>query len=494
MKLGRGVVTGAAVGLAATGAQAADFRAAPVDYVRICRAFSGDGWFYVPGTQTCLRIGGRVRAEYNYTPSRSGDSDVSGFRSLGRAILDARVMTEYGPVRAFLWLEMARRTGSLRSGTAERAGRAEIATGIDFDGRAQTEVHAPRALVELPGFFAGRNVSAFDFYANDTSWINFTMGSDTTGPGTSVFGYTARFGNGWSATLAVEDSIERRQPLGTFALGAGALAGSFVAIQTFSGTPVGGNSSLFPAQVNNAADLLGVVEVQQAWGAAQLSAALHPLDAAGQTIAVPATATTEAVVAGARTDTEVGFAIQAGAKIMLPMLGAGDLIWLQAAYADGATAYTFQQTHSPTLSLSNRFSNSFADGMILPNGDIRTTKSWSAVASLTHYWTPQLRSNFLAGYGAIDFPAAFAQVVIAPDGSLIATGAFLDTRYFEAGTNLIWSPVRGLDIGVEAMYKLQDPKGRVLDANRTPSVATSPIFTLSHDEIVQARVRVQRDF
>lgn len=49
-----------AAALAATGAQAADLPVAPepVDYVRVCDAF-GTGFFYLPGTETCLKIGGR---------------------------------------------------------------------------------------------------------------------------------------------------------------------------------------------------------------------------------------------------------------------------------------------------------------------------------------------------------------------------------------------------------------------------------------------------
>ena len=42
------------------GAQAADLparKAAPVAYVRICDAY-GAGFFYIPGTDTCLKVGG----------------------------------------------------------------------------------------------------------------------------------------------------------------------------------------------------------------------------------------------------------------------------------------------------------------------------------------------------------------------------------------------------------------------------------------------------
>ena len=63
------LLLGTAAGLVAVaGAQAADMpvKAAPVNYVKICSLY-GDGFYYIPGTDTCLKLGGylRVQAEYN---------------------------------------------------------------------------------------------------------------------------------------------------------------------------------------------------------------------------------------------------------------------------------------------------------------------------------------------------------------------------------------------------------------------------------------------
>ena len=69
MKLGKSLLLGSAAALAATvGAQAADLpmrKSAPVDYVRVCD-WTGAGYFYIPGSDTCMNIGGLVRAEYAY--------------------------------------------------------------------------------------------------------------------------------------------------------------------------------------------------------------------------------------------------------------------------------------------------------------------------------------------------------------------------------------------------------------------------------------------
>jgi hypothetical protein len=98
--------TAAAV-VAAPAAYAADI-AQPivpvaVDYVKVCDTFS-TGFFYIPGTDTCLRVAGRVRFR---TSIGEGFGDDGGndfgvqLRADARIDFDARTMTEYGQLRSF---------------------------------------------------------------------------------------------------------------------------------------------------------------------------------------------------------------------------------------------------------------------------------------------------------------------------------------------------------------------------------------------------------
>ncbi|MCJ2005750.1 porin, partial [Methylobacterium sp. J-092] len=64
MTLLKSTLLASAAGFAAVaGTQAADLpvkKAAPIEYVRVCSAY-GAGFFYIPGTDTCLRLSGRAR-------------------------------------------------------------------------------------------------------------------------------------------------------------------------------------------------------------------------------------------------------------------------------------------------------------------------------------------------------------------------------------------------------------------------------------------------
>ncbi|GGE22901.1 hypothetical protein GCM10011390_47910 [Aureimonas endophytica] len=120
------LLLGFAAALAAvSGARAADapvtqVEPEPVEYVRVCDVY-GTGFFYLPGTETCLKIGGYVRMrvqandqEYNSDPDRErfngagtliGDDYTVGTRTRARLEFDAREETELGTLRGKVRLE-----------------------------------------------------------------------------------------------------------------------------------------------------------------------------------------------------------------------------------------------------------------------------------------------------------------------------------------------------------------------------------------------------
>ncbi|MPZ37642.1 MAG: hypothetical protein GEU95_06185 [Rhizobiales bacterium] len=69
MKMVKSLLLGSAAGMVAVvGAQAADLpvKAAPVQYVKICTLY-GDGFYYIPGSDTCIRFTGYIRADCSAT-------------------------------------------------------------------------------------------------------------------------------------------------------------------------------------------------------------------------------------------------------------------------------------------------------------------------------------------------------------------------------------------------------------------------------------------
>src|SRR5918997_3366854 len=192
MKLVKSLLLGSAAGLAAVaGAQAADLpvaKAAPVEYVRVCSTY-GAGFFYIPGTETCLRVGGRVRADYLYGEPLDRSDDAIGFRARGRIQLDARTATAYGLLRAFIRMEMDRNTGVYASQVGA--------------GSAANSANLAQAYIQFGGLTAGRTTS---FFTNgDIANENWGTLRFYDYPDVNLLAYTFSFGNGFSATLSLEE-------------------------------------------------------------------------------------------------------------------------------------------------------------------------------------------------------------------------------------------------------------------------------------------------
>ena len=119
----KSLLIGSAAALAAvSGAQAADAIVAaepePMEYVRVCDAF-GTGFFYIPGTETCLKIGGFVRFQVGANDDNSDAGELgTGRTGFGRynhsswdaftivdINLDARNDTDLGTLRSYVNME-----------------------------------------------------------------------------------------------------------------------------------------------------------------------------------------------------------------------------------------------------------------------------------------------------------------------------------------------------------------------------------------------------
>ncbi|KAK6020361.1 Porin subfamily protein [Ostertagia ostertagi] len=481
----------------AAGADLPQSKVAPVDYVRVCSTH-GVGFFYIPGTDTCIRIGGRASFAYEFAQYRSlSGHDKSNFIAAGRLQADARTATDWGTLRTFVRFDIASRTGQQHgaSGTLRAMGPMGFnATGVDTYNRAYKYVEVDKAFIQFAGLTAGRASSFYDFYMTDIELTNFSITSNV--PFTNLLAYTVRFGQGVSATLSMEDPTFRRNPLFFGAVGSSGVVQPFVGLNAgaasaglcTNGTVVGctfgamvytwgpdgwqtGYTYVDVAQRLNAPDVVANLRVDQGWGSAQLSVAAHQLSA--------------------------------GVKFNLPFAAPGDALWLQAAYARGAMSYT--GLSAPTghdsalqggIGGGVRFNAFKLDGYVDPfSGAIRPSTSWSATAAFLHYWSPQLRSGFVASYGQLRYPSGAR--TNGPLGNIeLGAGGAYSVAFRNFGqlvglTNLVWSPVKDLDIGVEALYQRINVKGRVWDANRGGAAANR---TTRYDDNWLTRLRIDRTF
>jgi Porin subfamily len=388
MKMVKSLLLGTAAGLVAVaGAQAADMpvKAAPVQYVKICTLY-GDGFYYIPGTDICLKIGGYVRGEYFYNFGASGTNGpfagISGqkdrfdgndflMRSRAYAWFDSRQQTEYGTLRSYL----------------------QIGVNYDSPNSTTTSFSANRAFIQFAGFTIGTAQSFYDFYSAPASSYFGPPSSDTGDSGLKVFAYTAQYGNGFSATFSFEEPR---------VIGAAPLNGGVVNTQL--GNPLLGTTFDTDKAKIRFPDIVQNWRVDQAWGSAQLMVAAHDVSGAYYAAGAPGTCVFAANAVGVMTGSEIcghpadklGWAVGGGAKLNAQ---GGDYFQFQVNYTQGASRYS-ANTIPGSFGGVNQFNGAnlgygfFTDGVFsTQTGDVQLTTTVGVNAAYDHLWLPNFRTS-----------------------------------------------------------------------------------------------------
>ncbi|MGE5536072.1 MAG: porin, partial [Acidobacteriota bacterium] len=434
----------------------------------ICSLY-GAGFWYIPGTDTCIKLGGFMRYEMDFNAGGSfvvpltgggGRFDRAESRDTTqrtRAVMsfDIRSQTAYGTLRAYLRFGAQWSSGDQYTATPDHT---------FFD----------RGFIQLAGFTFGRTQSFFDIYnpAPTESYQTNFIGSATGGSGITVAGYTAQFGNGISATISAEDRGGKAIFNSDGALAIGATPGNSQ------------NGGSFSPQWP---DIVANLRVDQAWGSAGISGAIHDVSASYYG---------GSVLTG-HPDDKIGFAIGGGAKFNLPMLGKGDHIGFEVDYARGAGMYTnYNVTTSGGVNVFDGNSVAlgwhpdavFSGATAATGTSLELTKSWAVVAGYTHHWLPNLQTSIYGGYlkvepsEALCAAAPVAGAACDPDWSL-----------WQVGSRTIWNPVQNLDVGIDVMYS--HVRTAFSGGVTTAGAGSRPAGALVDDNNVWAGIfRVQRNF
>jgi Porin subfamily len=435
MRKMKGLLLGGAAALAtAASAQAADLpvKAAPVEYVKVCSLY-GAGFFYIPGTDTCLKIGGYLRADHIYGMANAGgyymsspaaqetrtSGDMYSYRARMNLTVDFRTQSDYGTIRAYAAIIAQQSNGDFAPAgfTAQTNGSAGIL----------------RAFIQFAGFTVGHAVSYYDFMNGaDYGYLPSIWSTGTGVNGTDLIAYTWQIGNGFAASVDIEDpGNAQNNPLGAL--------GGVIAPDT--GTPGTGRgkmvinssiaSSLGSGGTGTAVatdtlrsmqpDLAGNLRVDQAWGSAQVMAAIHNASG-GYYTGVPGTINAVSVggpvATGGSTNTTGlgavpagvqvfghpgeawGWAVGGGAKFVNFLLPR-DTLEFQVNYCHGAYAYCDipgLYTQNWMYGRANTVAMGYAfDGIFNNGGQVQLTDSFSYAVGYQHYWNQQWRTAVVGG-------------------------------------------------------------------------------------------------
>jgi hypothetical protein len=457
-----------------------------VQYVKICSLY-GDGFYYVPGTDTCLKLGGYIRVQAEYHAGQSGQSpgtsaqmipqagynrqDTNDFNYTIRALIsvDVRQQTEYGTLRSYL-----------------RAGWNQSTPGVSGIGTTPCNNGAggqclgywDRAFIQFAGFSVGRQQSFFDLftYGGGMSYLNVRTTGDTGATGIALWAYSVQFGNGVSASLSLEDPNPRKG--NTFDL---SVPGFWSIYALTTGAGQAGDPA-FQAQggqtFNNGMrtpDIIANARIDQAWGFFGVSFASH--DASGAYYGTPNN------VANGHPSDKYGWAGAVGGQLNLQggdQVGA-NFVWSRGAAGFATNTATWQIYHASTSVGVGWGSDGIWD---LPAGsDIELTTVWDVNLGYQHIWNPKWRTSLYGGYvawqystlaqnllnsrlgGVCQAPAAAALGIPIPavtfGPSAVAGGTFValpgnscnpNFSFYQIGTRTQYNPAAQLDVGLDVFY------------------------------------------
>jgi hypothetical protein len=552
MKMVKSLLLGSATGLvAAAGAQAADLpvKAKAVEYVKVCSLY-GVGYYYIPGTDTCIKIGGYVRFEaYHNGPDGAYpnySSNIGAFTRTAntyamqarfRLTADVRTQTEYGTLRSYFsmginFLNRPNEPYDYAYGVPALVGTQAAGYVLAPGGSAALPAGTvggfsfalERAFIQFAGFTIGRADSFFAFY-NGAAYGLVPMQLDgSSGPaGLNVFAYTWQFGNGLSASVSLEDA---------FARSAGVLDISSASFSSAGALDTKGQA--IP-------DIVANLRVDQSWGSAQIMGSLHqvggrywttgPVGLNGSNANL-ATATDCSVAPAANTVNNLantnacghpgdkwGWAVGAGLTLNMP--------WDKKDTLSGVIAYSEGNTRAVSFGQTNNFMHKdggfglgiISDGIYRSpgvlagyDGSIQLTKSWGGTVAFEHYWTPSLRTSWVFGYLAVEYnDTAKALMLRGGDG----TGTAFNCRIAQGGaayqgacnpdwsvwrlaSRTMWNPVANLDVGLEVAYTKLNTGFAGATTTTAAQFGTVGLmggkYVIEDQDVWTATVRVQRSF
>jgi len=496
------LLLGSAAGLVAvvagsTAGQAADLpvKARPVQYVKICSLY-GAGFYYMPGTDMCLKIGGWVRAEASWGINGNSTTGIFGnvynnrytnnfwSRERGYITADAREQTAYGVARGYIAVGIS----SQNTGGEANSG----------------QFSANRAYVQWAGFTAGLAVSFFDFYPSSALLYRAgNLPSQSTGDGGWwIWAYTAQLGGGVSATLSAE---ERRISQIVF-------ASSFTGTLGGPGTPGSPGTLLTGAKGAGyggwqSPDIVGNLRVDQKWGSAQAMAAAHQLNPAYYGL-TPATG---------HPGDQWGWVVAGGIKINTPFVSPGDYFVTEVNYTQGALRYLWHGASNVGETVVVGGTEGYGVGADCVVGGTLTfgnatgcllTTAWSIDAAYEHYWTPQWHQSFVGAYLNTSYNTQANNILCQAESGALGTPATTGSNavgvagcsnnwtVWGVGSRLQWDVTKSFYIGVEAVYQnIQSATPNATGVLPAPLILTNSGATRASDESNWSfTLRMHKDF
>jgi Porin subfamily len=527
MDTARNLILGTVAGLmAVSAAQAADLpvKAKPIEYMKFCSAF-GPGFFFIPGTDTCMKIGGYLRVDTTFnggiqgTPAWNGDAgqhnryfDYYSARARMLLSIDTRTATEYGVVRTF---GQGRFTFSTLGNNTFNPNSINTSLPVASQQLLETpgggQVSIQYLFLQFAGFTFGQSASAYasPWQGYPGNITDFLLGGQNTDTGVQNIQYTADFGNGVTGSIGLDDPVVWDR----------------TAVYNLS-LPLNATLNTGNAYAGvHAPDVVGNIRIDQAWGLFQISAAAHAVDASynvlnalgapAGAVGLPGAAPTAASELSGHPDSSWGGAAMVALQIKNIPTGTADDIKMDASYSKGATKYVVSSAAtSPSFAMfgsSSAFGayqsigfGATTDAVYLPvaaggDGSLHLTEAFGVRGAFNHNWDAYWSSSLFGSYVGVRYDGA-AKAFMCANYTTPAKAVSADYicnpdfNLSQLGVITRWTPVNNLTFSAEVLWVHLDQKfqGTALLGPAAPK--PSARYEFKDQDTVHLQLRAQRNF
>lgn len=409
----------ATTALCATPALAADLPvvAEPVDYVKVCDAY-GAGYFQVPGKDTCLKIGSRIRAQIvsgnmmdndNIGDYDGDEADEYTYYTRGYLYLDSMTSTEWGMIATkvtmlYEWSEASEAEAKFDD------------TYIQFSNNNFS------ALV-------GRKLSLFD------GFIGYTPQGVVTRNFSEVYlqqaNITLDFGSGVTVGMGIEDAEERGGP-------------------------------------EDKIDFAGFAKFEQGWGSLRLAGGLHSIYGDdyefedGTKIKDFKAGLLGSGVSVEEQDDDFGFGVNATLEFNVPISEHETKLAFQATYMDSAISYLGGSgafgdgLDANTESVGDDIANALSDAVL----DHFGFTGFAVNAGLSHGLTETVTFSIDGSYAMVEGDISGTYTA---GTDTISAGLDAEMTRFAVDAGLAWEPAPGLVWSVSGGYSTVELEATVKD-------------------------------
>jgi hypothetical protein len=405
---------------------------------------------YGSGSQAGYYLGVTQLSNPNFT--RLGTDEYT-WRARINLTVDFRTQSDYGTIRAYAAIIGQQSTADIGNTT----GVAGIL----------------RAFIQFAGFTVGHAVSYYDFMNGaDYGYVASIWAPSTGVNGTDLIAYTWQIGNGFSASIDLEDGPGGRGKTIFNAsnpnfLGTGPSATGLAAFTVTN-----------DALRSDMPDIAANLRVDQAWGSAQIMGALANRSGAYYSNFPGLAGAVAGIPPGIGPGTTVfghpgeawGYAVGVGAKFVNFLLPR-DTIEGQASFCHGAvTGYCVAGLYSQQFIYGGGNTVTMgwtADGVFTNGSQVELTNAFNWALGYQHYWSPQWRTAVVGGQAYVWYDSAaqsmFCGGFVGSTGATNANGIFTafpgsfqncNPNFSQSAisTRTAWNPHPFLEIGLDLIY------------------------------------------